>query len=132
MTRLNEDAIALLRRPIPGWVTTHRPDGSLHSTVVWIDVDDAGDVLFNTAVGRAKERYLRADPRLSISVLDPDNPYRRVSISGTAEFELEGSDELIDKLAKKYLGVDSYPGRTPGEERITVRVRPERVIHFAG
>ncbi|WP_248959892.1 TIGR03618 family F420-dependent PPOX class oxidoreductase [Sphaerisporangium perillae] len=131
MSELNDDAIALLRRPIHAWVTAHRGDGSLHSTVVWVDVD-GDDVVFNTAVGRAKERYLREDPRVSISLLDPDNGYHLVSVSGKARFELEGADETIDRLAKKYLGVDSYPFRNPEEQRINVRVTPDHVIHNGG
>ncbi|GHE44739.1 PPOX class F420-dependent enzyme [Streptosporangium violaceochromogenes] len=131
MGKLNEDAKALLGRPIHGWVTTVRPDGSLHSTVVWVDVD-GDDVVFNTAVGRAKERHLRADPRVSVSVLDPQDAFHLVSVSGTAELELEGADEVIDRLAGKYLGVETYPYRQPGERRVTVRVRPERVVYNAG
>jgi PPOX class probable F420-dependent enzyme len=130
MSKLNDDAKALLARPVHAWVTAHRPDGSLHSTVVWVDID-GDDVVFNTAVGRAKERYLREDPRVSISVLDPDNGHHLVSISGTARFELEGADERVDGLAKKYLGADKYPFRTSGEQRINVRVSPEHVIHNA-
>ncbi|GAA4195910.1 PPOX class F420-dependent oxidoreductase [Streptosporangium oxazolinicum] len=129
--KLNEDAKELLGRPLHAWVTTVRPDGSLHSTVVWVDVD-GDDVVFNTAVGRAKERHLRADPRVSVSVLDPEDAARLVSVSGTARLELEGADEVVDHLAKKYLGVESYPFRTPGERRVTVRVTPDDVIFNAG
>ncbi|MEU0519236.1 PPOX class F420-dependent oxidoreductase [Streptosporangium sp. NPDC006007] len=131
MGKLNDDAKELLRRPIHGWVTTVRPDGSLHSTVVWVDVD-GDDVVFNTAVGRAKERHLRADPRVSVSVLDPGDAFHLVSVAGTAELELEGADEVIDRLANKYLGVETYPYRQPGERRVTVRVKPDQVIYNAG
>ncbi|GAA5767330.1 hypothetical protein Aros01_03832 [Streptosporangium roseum] len=129
--KLNDDAKELLSQPIHAWVTTVRPDGSLHSTVVWVDVD-GDDVIFNTAVGRAKERHLRNDPRVSVSVLDPKDAFHLVSVSGTGELELEGADAVIDGLAKKYLGVDSYPYRQPGEQRITVRVRPDQVIYSPG
>ncbi|WP_326823230.1 PPOX class F420-dependent oxidoreductase [Streptosporangium sp. NBC_01639] len=131
MGKLNEDAKELLSRPVHAWVTTIRPDGSLHSTVVWVDVD-GDDVVFNTAVGRAKERHLRNDPRVSVSVLDPKDAFHLVSVSGVAELELEGADTVIDRLAHKYLGVDSYPYRQPDEQRITVRVRPDQVIYNAG
>ncbi|GIH51451.1 PPOX class probable F420-dependent enzyme [Microbispora rosea] len=131
MSKLDENAVALLKEPVHAWVTTVRPDGSLHNTVVWVDYD--GDaVIFNTAVGRAKERNLRANPRVSVSVLDPENAFRFVSVSGAAELELEGADAVIDGLAKKYLGVDAYPYRQPGEQRITVRVVPEKVVFSAG
>ncbi|MCW2880569.1 MAG: hypothetical protein JWQ95_4669 [Sphaerisporangium sp.] len=130
MSKLNDDAKALLRQPVHAWVTAHRPDGSLHSTVVWVDLD-GDEVVFNTAVGRAKERYLREDPRVSVSVLDPENAFRLVSVSGKARFELEGADDVIDGLAKKYLGADEYPFRQPEEQRITVRITPDQVIHNA-
>ena len=109
-----------------GEVTTLRPDGSPHTTVVWVDVN-TDEVIFNTAVGRAKERYLRKDPRVSLIVVDPENTYRWVSVSGTAELTIEGADDEIDRLAKKYLGKDEYPWRNPEEQRINVRIRPDRV-----
>lgn len=131
MSKLDENAVALLREPIHAWVTTVRPDGSLHNTVVWVTVD-GDDVVFNTAVGRAKERHLRGNPQVSVSVLDPNDAFRFLSVSGTATLELDGADTVIDGLAKKYLGVDAYPYRQPGEQRITVRVVPEKVVSSAG
>jgi PPOX class probable F420-dependent enzyme len=129
--KLNEDAKELLRQPIHGWVTTLRADGSLHSTVVWVDVD-GDDVIFNTAVGRAKERHLRANPQVSVSVLDPKDAFHLVSVSGRAELELEDADDVIDHLANKYLGAESYPYRRPDEQRVTVRIKPDQVIYNAG
>jgi PPOX class probable F420-dependent enzyme len=109
-----------------GTVTTLRRDGSPHATVVWVDAED-GTVSFNTAVGRAKERHLRNDPRLSLTVVDPENTYQWVSISGRAELTTDGADDQIDKLAKKYLGQDNYPWRSPDEQRISVKITPEKV-----
>ena len=131
MTALNEDAKELLRRPIYAWATTLYHDGSPHNTVVWVDVD-GDDVVFNTAVGRVKEKHLRRDPRVSISLLDPENPYHLVSVTGTARLDTSDADAVIDALAKKYLGVDSYPGRRADEQRITVRITPDKVIYSAG
>jgi PPOX class probable F420-dependent enzyme len=125
---INDQALALLSRPLFAWVTTLRPDGSPHSTVVWVDVD-GDDIIFNTAVGRLKEKHLRRDPRLSLGVLDPDDTYHSLSVTGTASLETEGADKVVDRLAKKYLGVDVYPFRQPGEQRITVRVTPTSVIY---
>ena len=107
-------------------VTTLREDGSPHTTVVWVDVDDAG-VLFNTATGRAKPRHLERDPRVSLTVVDPNDGYRWISVSGRAEMTTEGGDAGIDKLAKKYLDKDSYPWHNPDEQRLVVRIRPEHV-----
>ena len=126
MAALTEKARAFLEQPFVGEVTTLRDDGSPHTTVVWVDVD-TDEVLFNTAVGRAKERHLRKDPRASLIVVDPQNPYKWVAVSGRAELTTEGADAEIDKLAKKYLGKDEYPWRNPEEERINVRIRPEHV-----
>ena len=126
MATLDEKARRFLEEPFVGEVTTLRPDGSPHTTVVWVDVD-TDEVIFNTAVGRAKERYLRKDPRVSLIVVDPENSYRWVSVSGTAALTTDGADDEIDRLAKKYLGKDEYPWRKPEEQRISVRIRPARV-----
>jgi PPOX class probable F420-dependent enzyme len=116
-----------LRNPFVGTITDLRPDGSPHTTVVWVDVDSDGGLSFNTAHGRAKPRYITADPRVSLAVVDPGNPYRWVSVTGTAELVDEGADEQIDRLAKKYLGRDSYPFRSSEERRVTVRISPTRI-----
>jgi PPOX class probable F420-dependent enzyme len=131
MAKLSEDVQALLRRPIHAWVTTVRGDGSLHCTVVWVDTDGE-DVIFNTATGRAKERHLRANPTVSVSVLDPDDAHHFVSVSGTARLSTEDGDSVIDSLASKYLGMPTFQGGQPGERRITVRVTPERVVYSPG
>jgi len=116
----------IAENPYVGTATTLRQDGSPHNTIVWVDAEDAV-VTFNTAVGRAKERHLREDPRAAITVVHPENAYQWVSVSGPAELTTEGADEQIDHLAKKYLGKDEYPWRSPTEQRITVKIRPERV-----
>jgi PPOX class probable F420-dependent enzyme len=115
-----------LDNPFVGVVTTLRDDGSPHTTVVWVDRED-GAVSFNTARGRAKERHLARDPRVSLIVVDPSNAYRWVSVTGTAELVDEGADEQIDRLSKKYLGKDEYPWRDPSERRVKVRIKPEKV-----
>jgi PPOX class probable F420-dependent enzyme len=112
--------------PYVATATTLRRDGSPHNTIVWIDAED-GTITFNTAVGRAKERHLREDPRVAVTVVDPANTYRWVSVSGHAELTTDGADDQIDKLAKKYLGEDKYPWRSPEEQRISVKIRPDRV-----
>ncbi len=109
-----------------GHVATIRDDGTPHVSPVWIDYDGER-VVFNTAVGRAKERHLRRDPRVTISVTEEGDPYKYIEVSGTAELTEEGADEHIDKMAKKYLDKDEYPFRSPGEERIVVRVVAEAV-----
>lgn len=115
-----------LEKPYVGAITDLRSDGSPHTTVVWVDVDDDG-VSFNTARKRLKERNLVADPRLSLLVVDPSDPYRWISITGEATLLDEGADDHIDRLAKKYLGADSYPFRSSTEHRVTVRISAERI-----
>jgi PPOX class probable F420-dependent enzyme len=116
----------LAENPFVGVVTELREDGSPHSTVVWVDVED-GKVSFNTARGRAKPTNLEHDPRASLLVLDPKDPFKWVAVSGHAELTEEGADAQIDKLAKKYLGKDEYPWRNPEETRVKVLIDPEKV-----
>ncbi|MGH3136824.1 MAG: PPOX class F420-dependent oxidoreductase [Gaiellaceae bacterium] len=126
MTPLTESQRAFLAQPFVGVITDLRPDGSPHSTIVWVDVDDDG-VSFNTAYGRAKPTYIAADSRVSLTVVDPQDPYRWLSVSGTATLVDEGADDQIDRLAKKYIDADSYPFRQPGEQRVSVRIAIEKV-----
>jgi PPOX class probable F420-dependent enzyme len=112
--------------PFVGIVTTLRQDGSPHSTVVWVDVED-GKVSFNTATGRAKPQHLERDPRASLVVVDPNDAYRWVAVSGPAEITEDGADAQIDKLAKKYIGKDEYPWRKASETRLKVLIDPQKV-----
>ena len=108
-------------------MTTLQRDGSPQSTVVWVDVDDEG-VSINTAYGRVKPRNLARDPRISLVVVDPGDPYRWLKLSGTGTLVDEGADEHIDRLSKKYTGKDVYASRQPGEQRVTVRITPDRIL----
>jgi PPOX class probable F420-dependent enzyme len=126
MAKLNDKQLEFLENPFVGVVTTLREDGSPHSTVVWVDVED-GVPSFNTALGRKKPTNLEKDPRAALLVIDPQDTYKWVSVDGTVETTTEGADPQIDKLAKKYLGKDEYPFRNPEEQRVTVRITPERV-----
>jgi len=127
MAKLGEKQRSFLdENPFVGTVTTLRADGSPHSTIVWVDVDD-GKVSFNTARGRAKTEHLDKDPRASLLVVDPNNTYKWVAVSGTAEVTESGADAQIDKLAKKYLGKDEYQWRNPAERRVKVVIEPDKV-----
>jgi PPOX class probable F420-dependent enzyme len=126
VNRLTEAQRQFLENPFVGVITDVRPDGSPHSTIVWVDVDDDG-VSFNTAHGRAKPRYIANDSRVSLVVVDPQDPYRWLSLSGVATLVDDGADDQIDRLAKKYIGADSYPFRQPEERRVTVRIAVEKV-----
>jgi PPOX class probable F420-dependent enzyme len=124
MAKLTDAQKRFLDEPFVGVATTIRDDGSPHSTVVWVDREN-GYVEFNTARGRAKPRNLERDPRATVTVVDPQNPYRWLSVTGHAELVDEGADEQIDRLARKYLGKDEYPWDKQG--RVTVRIAPERI-----
>ena len=104
-------------------------DCSPQVTPVWVDYDQ-GNILINTAEGRAKLRNVEKNPKVAVSVTDTSNPYTMVSVRGTiVEKTNLGADEHIDKMAKKYLGADKYPFRVPGEKRILLKIRPESVIY---
>jgi PPOX class probable F420-dependent enzyme len=124
---LSEKARALIARPVLASLATLNPDGSIQMTPLWID-RDGDDVVFNTAQGRKKARNLERDGRVAVTVIDPDDPYNVVAFSGTvADVSTEGADAHIDSLAKKYLGVDTYPMRRDGEVRIRVTVRTDHI-----
>jgi PPOX class probable F420-dependent enzyme len=111
-------------------VSTLRADGTVHGVPVWVDIQDGQPVL-NTAEGRAWPRNLERDPRVTLTVQNIENPYEYVEIRGrVAERTHEGADAHIDALAKKYMGVDEYPMRQPGEQRVIIRVEPEHVSSF--
>jgi len=105
---------------------TLMPDGSPQVTPVWCEVD--GDhVVVNSAKGRRKDKNMRTDARVAIELSDPDNPYRYLEVRGrVVEVTEEGADAHIDKLAKKYMGVDSYPYRQESEVRVIYRIEPDR------
>jgi len=125
---LNDAAKALLAEPVIASVATVDASGAPHVTPVWVDVD-GGDVVINTAEGRVKARNLRNSAKIGVCVVDANDPYRVVSLQGTVvDVSAEGADAHIDQLAKKYLGVDTYPMRQPGEKRVKVRIRPDRVL----
>jgi PPOX class probable F420-dependent enzyme len=126
MAKLNDQQKQFLEQPFVGVATTLREDGSPHSTIVWVDVED-GVVSFNTALGRAKPNHLQKDPRAGLLVVDPNDSYKWVAVDGPAELTTDGADAQIDKLAKKYLGKDEYPWRNPEERRVKVRITPEHI-----
>ena len=108
-------------------LATVMPDGSPQVTPVWFFYRN-GKFIVNTARGRVKDRNMGLNSLVALSIVDPDNPYMHVSlrgkIVGTTE---EGADASIDALAKKYMGVDKYPLRRPGEVRVIYEIEPTSV-----
>ena len=108
-------------------LATLMADGSPQVTPVWVDYDGAY-VRVNSAKGRVKDKNMRRDKRVALSIQDPDNPYRYLAVRGeVTEITENGADAHIDALAKKYLGKERYPFRSPGEVRVIYKIRPERV-----
>lgn len=128
MATLTDTQAQLLLEKNFGSLATLKEDGSPQVTPVWVDWDGEY-VLVNTLVSRAKPHQVEHDPRVEIAVVSNENPYQHVRISGRAEVTREGADEHIDKLAQKYLDQETYP-RGPGEERILIRFKPERVATY--
>lgn len=107
-------------------VATLRPDGTPHQTVVWVDWDGE-HVVLNLTTRRTKTDYLERDPRVSVFTLDRNDVFRWLRVDGSVvETTTEGAYEHIVRQAGVYLGKEEYP-RRPGEQRLLVRIRPERV-----
>jgi PPOX class probable F420-dependent enzyme len=125
-TTIPEGFKDLLQKKAFAHLATVMPDGSPQSSPVWFDVE--GDLIrVNSARGRVKDRNMRRNPKVALSIMDPDNTYRYLGIRGTVVDVTErGADAHIDTLARKYLGKD-YPFRQPGEVRVMYKIRPERV-----
>lgn len=112
-------------------LATLMPDGTPQVTPVWVEYDGR-HVVVNSARGRQKDRNMRANAAVALSICDPDNPYRYLEVRGrVVEITEQGADAVIDRLAKKYLGKDRYPFRAPGEVRVTYRIEPTHTTHFA-
>lgn len=128
--RLSPSAVRLLQEPNLAHLTTLMADGAPQTTPVWIDVEpDGAHVLINTAEGRVKTENVERDPRVALGVVARDNDWRFAMIRGrVVERRHEGADAHIDKLAKKYLGADSYPFRSPTEQRVILVIKPDHVL----
>lgn len=114
-------------KPAFAQLATLNADGSPQVTPVWVDFDGT-HILVNTAKGRMKAKNLAREPRVAISITDPQNPYRYLGIQGrVTEIVETGADAHIDKMAKKYIGKDTYPWRQPGEVRLIVKIAPDKV-----
>jgi PPOX class probable F420-dependent enzyme len=118
----------ILEKEAIAHVATLMPDGSPHVTPVWVDHVDGEYVRFNTVRGRRKEKNIAKDPRVGVSVIDPEDPYRFVSVRGEATVTEEGAVDHIDELAAAYMGVDEYPYHDDEEAaRVIVRVSTDHV-----
>jgi len=104
--------------------------GSIQVNPVWCD-HDGTHVVINSAQGRAKDKAMRANPVVTLCISDPDNPYRYLEVRGkVVDISTQGADAHIDAMAKKYMGLDTYPLRKAGEVRVIYRIAPERAAGY--
>jgi PPOX class probable F420-dependent enzyme len=134
MSEINKKIIGPVSKIIQknsfAFLATLMKDGSPHVSPVWIDIVD-NNILINTAKGRIKQRNVSRDPRVSISLIDDENPYSMITIRGKViDQTSNGADEHIDKLAKKYLNTERYPGHSPNLERVILRIKPEKIFYL--
>ena len=136
---LTEPIVKFFRGKNFGFLGTVNKDGSPQVTPTWIDIIEKEEnevgreeiILINTAMDCLKQKNVSRDPRVSISMVDEDNPYSMVTIKGrVVEQTTEGADEHIDKLAKRYLNVDRYPAHSPSVKRIILKVKPEKIFYL--
>jgi PPOX class probable F420-dependent enzyme len=122
------DISALLDKPNHAVISTINQDGSVHSTIIWINVEGES-VAFNSARGRVWPANLERDPRVTLTLLNEDNPYEYAVLTGSAAVVDTGTDAdtHMDVLAKKYIDQDVYPWRKQGEERIKFHLQPARI-----
>lgn len=132
---------SILREPIVkffkgknfGFLGTLNKDGSPQVTPTWIDIEEGNEeiILINTAKDRLKQKNVSRDPRVSLSIVDEDNPYSMVTIKGrVVEQTTKGADEHIDKLAKRYLNTSKYPAHSPSVKRIILKIKPEKIFYL--
>ncbi|HEX7257186.1 MAG TPA: TIGR03618 family F420-dependent PPOX class oxidoreductase [Nitrososphaeraceae archaeon] len=126
---LTEPVIKIIKDKNFAFFGTVMKDGRPQVSPVWIDIEDNDDIiLINTAQGRIKHKNISRDPRVSLSIIDRNNPYSMVSIQGTViEQTTIGADQHIDKLAKKYLNIDRYPSHSPSIPRVICKIKPEKM-----
>ena len=138
---LTEPFIKFFRGKNFAFLGTVNKDGSPQVTPTWIDIvekerkkegeDHEQIILINTAKDRIKQKNVSRDPRISISIVDEDNPYSMITVKGRViEQRTKGADEHIDKLAKRYLNADKYPAHSPDVKRIILKIKPEKVFYI--
>ena len=106
-------------------------DGSPHVTPTWVDIED-DNILINTALGRIKQTNISRDPRIALSIINQDNQYEMVTVRGKVTEQITGdvAEKHIDKLARKYINLDKYPRRSKNEQRVILKIKPEKIFHM--
>jgi PPOX class probable F420-dependent enzyme len=124
---LPDDLLTLLKGPSPCFISTLMSDGSPQLTETWVDTDGE-NIVINTVDGFLKVRNVRSDPRVAVSVLDPENLLRYFAVRGeVVEMTTEGAADHIEMLAQRYTGQPYawYGGRD--QTRIKLIIRADKV-----
>jgi PPOX class probable F420-dependent enzyme len=130
ITNMTPEVIQLIEDKNLAFVSTLMKDGSPQITPTWIDLVD-GVIIVNTVEGRVKHKNISRDPRVAISIVDRNNPFNMITIKGqVVEQTTDGADAHIDKMAKKYLGVEKYSFAMHGEKRIMIKIVPQKIFHM--
>jgi PPOX class probable F420-dependent enzyme len=131
MQTIPESHKILFEKPIVGNLATILPGGLIQVNPVWVYYDGT-HVCFNSAEGRQKDKNIKKNKTATVLLVDPENPFFWLEVRGhVVEITYEGADAQMDVLAKKYLGVDTYPFRNPSEVRVIYKIAPERVNAFS-
>ena len=131
----NHIADPAIRRLFEGknlvFIASLMKDGSPQVTPTWVDIED-GTILINTAVGRTKQKNVSRDQRVALAIVDQNNQFDMVTVRGKVVEQIKGkeAEDHADKLTKKYLGIDRYIRRAPDEERILLKIKPEKIFHM--
>ena len=129
---LSKEVLGLLSGKNFASLATIMPDGTPHVTHVWIDHDLENHILINTAIGRLKERNIRRNNKVAISIINNSNPYETASIMGVVvDTTTKGAQEHFNKLSKKYINLEKYPISNPHEERAILRIKPRKIFYVS-
>ena len=108
---------------------TINPDGAPQASVIWAK-REGEEIVFSTIRGRRKTRNMERDPRISLLIYDPADPYVYVEVRGTVTMTEEGGPELIQELSQRYDGTPFTEGR-PTNVRLVCRVHPTKIVEYA-
>ena len=129
MHKLSDSAKKMLEGKNFVYIATVNPDGTPQVTPTWVD-HDGTYVLINTAEGRVKHRNVKKNPHVALAITDQANPYNLIIIRGKVVDQVSGkvAEDHIDKMAKKYQGLDKYAHHNPSEKRVLLKIEPIRVV----
>jgi len=132
MADILQEFADLLHTTTLAHIATVGPQGEPQCTPVWFDWD-GNTFRFSQTKTRQKFRNLQRDPRIALSLVDPNNPYRSLEIRGkVVRIEEDPDLHFLNAMTKRYLGRDTYPWHQPGDEHFIIVVQPEHTTHTPG